>query len=77
MAGNGLTLDLSERREDRLDDMREQQTSSVHLSLLAQVDAKTEPPFTEKRKTLGEPYLRNKTKQNKPWRSQFCLKLTV
>lgn len=44
-----------------IDNMREGHTSSLHLRLLAQVNAKTEPLFTEK-KTMGEAFLRKKKK---------------
>lgn len=59
MAGSGLTLDLFEN--DGLDDnMREGNTSKVCPRFLAKVNAKMEQPFTEKRKTMGEAYLRKK-----------------
>lgn len=57
MAGSGLTLDLFEN--DGLDDnMREGKTSRVCPRFFGQGQCKMEQPFTEKKQTMGEAYLR-------------------
>lgn len=45
-------------RDDRLDDNMRRETSTVCPRFLAQVHAKMEQPFSEKRKTMGKAYLR-------------------
>lgn len=56
--GRRCHRDLLASRDDRLDDNMRRETSTVCPRFLAQVHAKMEQPFSEKRKTMGKAYLR-------------------